>query len=173
MKGIIFGFILVVLLILFLKSISMKESSFTNYVAPFAPKSHKNWWRREGWERFGYPYYSYWENFENLNDRPAPVTDESEDVIWKSDDEFDFEEYEDDYRYNDGRYLLIEDYIKGNFFNYILETDEDFNPELLSSKLIELLDGRSELITDIKYDGQEMEKEYGDTSSKGFTYMLL
>lgn len=101
------------------------------------------------------------------------VTDESEDVIWKSDDEFDFEEYEDDYRYNDGRYLLIEDYIKGNFFNYILETDEDFNPELLSSKLIELLDGRSELITDIKYDGQEMEKEYGDTSSKGFTYMLL
>jgi hypothetical protein len=79
MKGIIFGFILVVLLIAFLKTISMKETSFINYVAPFAPKSHKNWWRRDGWARFGYPYYSYWENFENLNDKPAAYTDDSED----------------------------------------------------------------------------------------------
>ena len=84
MKGIIFGFILVVLLITFLKTISMKETSFINYVAPFAPKSHKNWWRREGWERFGYPSYSYWENFEkenfeNLNDKPATYMADSED----------------------------------------------------------------------------------------------
>jgi len=79
MKGILFGFILVILLIVFLKTISMKESSFINYVAPFAPKSHKNWWRRDGWERFGYPYYSYWENFENLNDKPAPFINDSED----------------------------------------------------------------------------------------------
>jgi hypothetical protein len=79
MKGIIFGFILVVLLILFLKTISIKEASFINYVAPFAPKSHKNWWRRDGWARFGYPYYSYWENFENLKDKPAPFIINSED----------------------------------------------------------------------------------------------
>jgi len=79
MIGIIFGFILVILLIAFLKTISMKETSFINYVAPFAPKSHKNWWRRDGWARFGYPYYSYWENFENLNDKPAPFIVNSED----------------------------------------------------------------------------------------------
>ena len=68
MKGILFGLILLILIIVFLKTISMKENGFINYIAPFAPKSHKNWWRRAGWERFGYPSYSYWENFENLND---------------------------------------------------------------------------------------------------------
>ena len=83
MKGILIGFILIVLIIAFIKTISMKETSFTNYVAPFAPKSHKNWWRREGWERFGYPYYSYWENFENLNDKPADITDDSSSLLSK------------------------------------------------------------------------------------------
>lgn len=57
---------------------TMNKSSFVNYVAPYAPKSQKNWFKRAGWERFGYPYYSYWENFENLNDRPAEVSAESE-----------------------------------------------------------------------------------------------
>ena len=66
---------------------------------------------------------------------------------------------------------MIDDYQKGNFFNYVLETDE-FDPTLLCAKIVELLDGKSELITDIKYDGNEMEKEYGDTISKGFTYIL-
>ena len=85
MKGVLFGLILLVLTITFLKTISMKETNFINYVAPFAPKSHKNWWRRgPASERFGYPSYSYWENFEkenfeNLNDKPAAFTDDSED----------------------------------------------------------------------------------------------
>ncbi len=57
---------------------SMNKSTFVNYVAPYAPKSQKNWFNRAGWERFGYPYYSFWENFENLNDRPAEVSAESE-----------------------------------------------------------------------------------------------
>ncbi len=57
---------------------TMNKSSFVNYVAPYAPKSQKNWFKRAGWERFGYPYYSFWENFENLNDRPAEVSSESE-----------------------------------------------------------------------------------------------
>ena len=85
MKGVLFGLILLVLTITFLKTISMKETNFINYVAPFAPKSHKNWWRRgPASERFGYPSYSYWENFEkenfeNLNDKPAAYIDDSED----------------------------------------------------------------------------------------------
>ncbi len=100
------------------------------------------------------------------------VKDESGEVVWESDENFEFEEYEDDYQYNDTNYFSAEDYQKGNFFNYILETDEDFNPEMLVAVLVELLDGRSELITDIKYKDHEMLKDYGDTTSKGFTYML-
>ena len=35
------------------------------------------------------------------------VTDESGNVVWESDDEFDFEEYEEDYLYNDDKYFSI------------------------------------------------------------------
>jgi hypothetical protein len=100
------------------------------------------------------------------------VKDESDEVVWESEDDFDFEEYENYYQFNDTHYLSVEDYQKGNFFNYTLETDEEFNPEMLVAVLVELLDGCSELITDIKYKEHEMIKDYGDTSSKGFTYML-
>jgi len=100
------------------------------------------------------------------------VLDENEEVIWESEENFDFEEIEDYYEYNDGHYLLVEDYQKGNFFNFSLETDE-FNPNLLSAKIVELLDGRQELITDLKYDGEDMLRDYGDTSSKGYTFILL
>ena len=100
------------------------------------------------------------------------VKDESGEVVWESEDDFDFEEYENYYQFNDTHYLSVEDYQKGNFFNYTLETDEEFNPEMLVAVLVELLDGCSELITDIKYKDHEMIKDYGDTSSKGFTYML-
>jgi hypothetical protein len=64
-----------IIIILFGLIVSMNRSgsNFENYVAPYASKTQKNWWKRMGWERFGYPYYSYWENFENLNDRPAEV----------------------------------------------------------------------------------------------------
>lgn len=60
---------------------SMNKSSFVNYVAHYAPKSQKNWFNRPGWERFGFPYYSFWENFENLNDRPAEINVESEEQV--------------------------------------------------------------------------------------------
>jgi hypothetical protein len=100
------------------------------------------------------------------------VKDESGEVVWESEDDFDFEEYVDEYQFNDTHYLSVEDYQKGNFFNYVLETDEEFNPEMLVGVLVELLDGCSELITDIKYKDHEMVKDYGDTISKGFTYML-
>ncbi len=62
----------------------MYKATFANYVAPYAPKSQKNWWRQPGWERFGYPYYSFWqksEGYENLNDRPAEISEESETTL--------------------------------------------------------------------------------------------
>lgn len=76
MYSIITGIIL--LLIGFIIIMSVQSANFANYVAPYAPRSQKNWWSRPGWQRFGYPYYSFWENFENLNDRPAEISAESE-----------------------------------------------------------------------------------------------
>ena len=102
------------------------------------------------------------------------VYDESGEVIWKSSEDHDFEEVEESYEHNDGNYLLIEDYQKGLFFHYELELEPEFNPDLLSIKIVELLDGMSELITDVKYNGNTIDfKDYGDTSSKGYTYYLL
>ena len=66
---------IIVLLIAFIGFMFMKKSNFINYVAHYAPKSQKGWYNRPGWERFGFPYYSFWsEGFENLNDRPAEVS---------------------------------------------------------------------------------------------------
>ena len=71
------------------------------------------------------------------------VKDESGEVVWKSEDDFEFEEYVDEYQFNDTHYLSAEDYQKGNFFNYELETDEDFDPSLLTAVLVELLEFNS------------------------------
>ena len=71
-------FIIVLLVICLVTTMSIKRASFSNYVAPYAPRSQQNWWQRAGWERFGYPYYSFWESFENINDRPAEIGVESE-----------------------------------------------------------------------------------------------
>ena len=102
------------------------------------------------------------------------VFDESGQLLWASDEDYNFEEVEYHYEYNVGNFLLVSDSQKGCFFTYDLELDDDFNPDLLSIKLVELLDGMSELITDVKYDGQIIDiKDYGDTSSKGYTYNLL
>ena len=58
--------------------LTIDAAGFTNYIAHYAPKSQKGWWKQQGWERFGYPTYSYWETFDN----PAPVNPEKkEDVI--------------------------------------------------------------------------------------------
>lgn len=102
------------------------------------------------------------------------VFDESGEIVWKSPEDYDFEEVEESYEYNDGNFLLIEDYQKGLFFHYELELEEEFNPDLLSIKIVELLDGMSELITDVKYKGETIDfRDGGDTSSKGYTYYLL
>ena len=71
-----------IIVLIFVLVISMNKSPFTNYIAPYAPKSQKKWWKREGWERFGYPFYSYWENFEDL--RPTEIRDETKTLLEKN-----------------------------------------------------------------------------------------
>ena len=72
--------------------------------------------------------------------------------------------------YNDGDYLLIDDYQKGHFFTYFLEADS-FDPKLLTPVNTEFI-GRYSVITNFKYNGQKIDREWGDTCSKGFTYYL-
>jgi hypothetical protein len=73
---------IIVLLIAFIGFMSMKKSNFINYIAHYAPKSQKGWYNRPGWERFGFPYYSFWsEGFENINDRPAEISAEQTDLL--------------------------------------------------------------------------------------------
>ena len=69
---------IIVIIIALIVFMSIQKSTFVNYVAHYAPKSQKGWYNRPGWERFGFPYYSFWENFENLNDKPAEIGVESE-----------------------------------------------------------------------------------------------
>jgi hypothetical protein len=104
MKGVItIGIIFIIIYLAVL--LGSNKASFTNYVAPYASKSQKNWWQREGWKRFGYPYYSYWtakdtssmslEGFENLSDRPAEITMDTQSSLLSRDisDESEVLEY--------------------------------------------------------------------------------
>jgi len=98
------------------------------------------------------------------------VTDENENVIWESEEGHEFEKTELVDVYNDGDYLLIDDYQKGHFFTYFLEVDS-FDPKLLTPVNTEFI-GRYSVITDFKYNGQKIDREWGDTWSKGYTYYL-
>ncbi len=48
-------------------------SGFANYVAYYQSPQQKEWWTRPNWRRFGFPYYSYWEAFENPRASLAPI----------------------------------------------------------------------------------------------------
>jgi hypothetical protein len=77
-------FIILIVVIGLVVMMTMKKTTFVNYIAPYAPKSQKNWFKGAGWERFGYPYYSFWtgvEGFENINDRPAEVPTEDKPLL--------------------------------------------------------------------------------------------
>ena len=101
------------------------------------------------------------------------VKDENDEVVWESSETFDFEEIDEKYDYNDGHFLAISDYQKGLFFIGDLEIDTDFDPALLCGNIVDALEGKLELITGLKYDGQQINLDYGDTSSKGFNFYLI
>jgi hypothetical protein len=98
------------------------------------------------------------------------VLDESDNVIWESEDGHEFPDAELANLYEEGDYLLIDDYQKGHFFTYFLEADS-FDPKLLTPVSTEYIQ-RWSVITDFKYNGQKIDREWGDTWSKGYTYYL-
>lgn len=76
MKYILFLIVLFILLVIFAMT---STSGFLNYVAPYANKEQKGWWTRQGWERFGYPYYNFWEKFQNYADVNSTLLNEMKD----------------------------------------------------------------------------------------------
>jgi hypothetical protein len=60
-----------------------KIAGFTNYIASYSSPGEKEWWKKQGWERFGYPYYSYWETFTNQSS--SNKTDKSVSGLTNSD----------------------------------------------------------------------------------------
>ena len=102
------------------------------------------------------------------------VSDENGDEIWNSETEsIDHDNTQWVDVDIEGDYLVIEDYSKGNFFNFYVETEDDFNPNKIGFIITEVADSR-DIITSIKYDNEDLSdtKEYDDYWSKGFYYIL-
>jgi hypothetical protein len=99
------------------------------------------------------------------------VLNENGDLIWESPDEYDYN-YDYEYKWVDDKSLIAEDYVKGHFYSYHFEIDEEFNPENLSFIITEMGE-KVEIITGLYYNEVNLEnfKDYdGDYWSKGINY---
>jgi hypothetical protein len=101
------------------------------------------------------------------------VYNENDDLIWESKNDHEFEDYDFEYIFEDDKSLIIEDYTKGQFFQYDIELDEEFDSKKLKPIVTEIGD-RVEIITNFTYNETDLSffKEYGDYWSKGLTYYL-
>lgn len=127
-------------------------------------------------ETYAGPYYSNGDYvIEVYNDKDEKIWDSVDDG--KDDWEFNIELVEelDDWAtevVNEDNKLIIEDYCKGNFKEFTLEIDGEFDPNLLSPKTIEINE-RMDIISGLYYNGVEIEEfEWGDTWGKGMYYYI-
>jgi hypothetical protein len=101
------------------------------------------------------------------------VQDENGEIVYDTEvldsEKCDFEETYCD----EGKYLIIEDYIKGDGVVYDIPLEEDFDIEKLRFKSFDI-GCRVEIVTDILYDEKDYNiyKSFGDMSSKGYYYHL-
>jgi hypothetical protein len=111
--------------------------------------------------------YNYPENY------IIEVFNENNVKVWSSDINHEFKDDEYEFITGKGNYLIVDDYTKGEFFNYEIDLEEDFDSDKLKPVITEVIDGL-ELITKIQYAETDLEvfKEYGDYWSKGITYHL-
>jgi hypothetical protein len=103
--------------------------------------------------------------------------DEFNKLIWESDENFEFNEELESHWYDEVEWepnkLIIHDYIKGNYKEYTLTLEEDFDPNKLSP-VIQDVGEIIQLIKDLKYDDKELEDyEWGDYWSKGLSFYLV
>jgi len=102
------------------------------------------------------------------------VFNENNDKVWSSESNHEFKEEEFEFITAEGNYLIVDDYTKGEFFNYEIELEEDFDSDKLKPVITEVIDGL-DLITKIQYAETDLEvfKDYGGYWSKGITYHLV
>ncbi len=101
------------------------------------------------------------------------VYDESDSLIWESDVNHEFEDCEFNCVFDNEKSLLVEDYVKGQFFSYEIDL-EQFDANKLIPVITEIGEV-VEIITDITYDGQSLNdtKDWLDFWSKGINYYLV
>jgi hypothetical protein len=101
------------------------------------------------------------------------VYDENENMIWESPNNHEFDDAQMEFKFETDQVLIVEDYIKGQFYFYEIELEKDFDPALLVPIVTEIGE-RVEIITDLMYNEVELSsyKEFGDYWSKGITYYL-
>jgi hypothetical protein len=101
------------------------------------------------------------------------VYNENDELVFESSDVWDFNpdvDYHHESLFEEGDYLILESYCKGTFFELELETDE-FDPNKMEPVVVEINE-RIDILTGIRYNGEELEFEYGDYDSKGYYYYL-
>jgi hypothetical protein len=94
-------------------------------------------------------------------------------MIWESPNNHEFDDVQMEFKFETDQVLIVEDYIKGQFYTYEIELEKDFDPALLIPISTEIGE-RVEIITDLIYNEVELSnyKEFGDYWSKGLTYYL-
>jgi hypothetical protein len=111
-----------------------------------------------------------------LDEHYITVSNIDGDEIWNSESsELENENHEwKGTEYDNKPHLIIEDYSKGIFFNFFVETEDEFAPSKMTFVITELGDCR-EIITSIKYDNVDLSDtiEFDDYWSKGFYYILV
>lgn len=108
-----------------------------------------------------------------FNENDEMVFDSLADDDWYFDSEtmIDFENYDSVFE-GDDHTLFVESYSKGTFFEFQLETEEEFDPTKISPIILEVGE-RFEMITGLCYKGEELEKEFSDYWGKGYYYHLI
>lgn len=113
--------------------------------------------------------------YEEPGNYMVSVYDENDQLVWESDDKMDLPVEPEDsvITYDEETALICEDILKGEFYNYELEIDEDFDPSKLSA-VVEHVGDVVSLITGLKYDGEQLEmSDVGDYSDSGFNFYLV
>jgi hypothetical protein len=101
------------------------------------------------------------------------VYKEDDNKIWESKDNHEFNDYDTEYLFELDKVLLVDDFVKGEFYSFEIEIDGDFDPDKLIPIVTEISE-RIEIITGFIYNDVNLSqfKEYGDYWSKGITYYL-
>ena len=102
------------------------------------------------------------------------VLDENDKVIWESDNDHEFFDYQFNFLFEDETILTVDDYTKGLFYTYEVELEKDFDYKKLVP-IVSEISGEISVITDLMYNDIDLRdyKEYGDYWSKGITYSLF